>query len=116
MLCVKHTRLFRQRASGDSRKHTHRGFSSFRCDVLLQFGFLKVKCVELNLGSGCELASFCSAHFVLLGSGTFLKNWTVGTARAFSFLDPLSAPAAVLHKCGGRGTRLLQIIVPSVQQ
>lgn len=69
--------------------------------VVATYGLIKVKYVELNFRFGCKIASFYSAHFILLGLNAFLKNCDVGTVHALSFLDPLSAPAAVLHKCDG---------------
>lgn len=57
--------------------------------------------MQLNFRFSCKIANFYSACFILLGLNAFWKNCDVGTVDALSFLDPLSAPAAVLHKCDG---------------
>lgn len=86
--------------------------------VVTTLSLLKVQYVELSSRFHCKVASFYSAHFILLRFNAVLKHCNVGTAQALSFLDPLSAPAAVLHECDGWRIRILQIILffPSIQQ
>lgn len=69
--------------------------------VVTTYRLIKVKYVELNFRFSCKIASFYSARFILLELNALGKNCDVGTALTLSFLDPLSAPAAVLHKHDG---------------